>query len=377
VAQTMESTPDLLGDARPDAHELARMVSTALHREVAVARWVVERVPYEAGSPATAALLRVRGRTTDGEDWSLFLKVLQHPRHWSGLDRVSVHVRAEFTDRFPWRAELAAWDPEFLGALPNGLRVPRLYRLVELPADRVAVWMEDIAVGDQTWSVPRFARAAGLLGQLAANRCDAEILASCGVPVGFGVRKYVDGPVTGALFALRDRALWLHPSLNTQLGRQVRGDLRELAVRIPSILDLLDGLPQALPHGDASPQNLLVPRDEPDSLVAIDIAFQCPLAVGSDLAQLLVGLVHAGEMPARALPEIHAALAPAFTAGFTAGGGSVRLDEVRAAEIGNLVVRSAFTSIPFDRLDRVSAAEIASRLELSRFIVELAGDLPL
>ena len=220
MTQTMDSTPDLLGDARPDAHELARMVSGALHREIAVARWTVQPVPYEAGSPATAALLRIRGRTTDGEDWSLFLKVLQHPRHWSGLDRVPPQFRAEFSDSFPWRAELAAWNPEFLGALPEGLRVPRLYRLVELPADRVAVWMEDIAVSDQTWSVPRFARAAGLLGQLAANRCDAELLASCGVPAGFGVRKYVDGPVTGALFALRDRALWLHPSLNTQLGRQ-------------------------------------------------------------------------------------------------------------------------------------------------------------
>jgi len=307
----------------------------------------------------------------------LFLKVLQHPRHWSGLDRVPPHFRAEFTDSFPWRAELAAWDPEFLGALPDGLRVPRLYRLVELPDDRVAVWMEDVAVSDDAWSVPRFSRGAGLLGQLAANRCDAELLASCEVPAGFGVRKYVKGPVTGALFALRDPGVWGHPSLNTSLGRQVRGDLLDLAPRIPAILDLLEELPQALPHGDASPQNLLVPRDEPDSLVAIDIAFQCPLAIGSDLAQLLVGLVHAGEMPAHALPEIHAAVAPAFTAGFAAAGGSVRLDEVRTAEIGNLVVRSAFTSIPFDRLDRVPAAEIASRLELSRFIAELAGGLPL
>jgi hypothetical protein len=377
VVQTMETTSDLLGDARPREDELAEMVATALHREVAVARWAVEPVAYEAGSPATAALLRVRGRTTDGENWSVFLKVLQHPRHWSGLDRVPVHVRAEFTDSFPWRAELAAWDPEFSAALPEGLRVPRLYRLVELPDDRVAVWMQDVAVSDERWSVQRFVSAARLLGQLAANRCDAELLAGCGVPAGYGVRKYVDGPVTGALLALRDTGVWRHPSLDTPLGRQVRGELLELAPQVPAILDLLDGLPQALPHGDASPQNLLVPRDEPDSLVAIDIAFQCPLAIGSDLAQLLVGLVHAGEMPVQQLPEIHAALAPAFTAGFAAGWGSVRLDDVRAAEIGNLVVRSAFTSIPFDRLDRTPAAEIASRLELSRFIVDLARALPM
>ena len=111
--------------------------------------------------------------------------------------------------------------------------------------------------------------------------------------------------------------------------------------------------------------------------MAIDIGFQCPLAVGSDLAQLLVGLVHAGEIAVRELPGIVAVLAPAFTEGFTAGGGSVRLEVVRAAEIGNLVVRSAFTSIPFDRLDWTTAAEIANRLELSMFIAGLARGLPL
>ena len=249
MVETLDMTADLLGDARPPDDELAEMVSTALHREVAVARWVVEPVAYEAGSPATAALLRVRGCTTDGENWSVFLKVLQHPRHWSGLDRVPVHVRAEFTDSFPWRAELAAWDPEFLAALPEGLRVPRLYRQVELPDERVAVWMQDVPVSDERWSVQRFVSAARLLGQLAANRCDAELLAGCGVPAGYGVRKYVDGPVTGAPFALRDTAVWRHPSLDTPLGRQVRGELLELAPQVPAILDLLDGLPQALPHG--------------------------------------------------------------------------------------------------------------------------------
>ena len=88
----------------------------------------------------------------------------------------------------------------------------------------------------------------------------------------------------------------------------------------------MDALPQALPHGDASPQNLLVPADDPDTFVAIDVSFQNPQAVGFDLGQLLVGLTHAGQLPAAALPEVHAVLVPAFTDGLQAEGGQATAD---------------------------------------------------
>ena len=150
--------------------------------------------------------------------------------------------------------------------------------------------------------------------------------------------------------ALRDDTRWQHPLLATALARDVRAGLLELAPRIPAILDMLDRCPQALPHGDASPQNLLVPRGEPDTLVAIDIAFQCPLAFGYDLGQLLVGLAHAGELAPSALADIHEALVPAFVDGTARAGHPVAADDVRNGYIGSLIVRSAFTSIPFDRL---------------------------
>jgi hypothetical protein len=344
---------------------------------VAVDSWYPERVQYDAGSPATGALVRVRGRSTDGESWSAFLKVLQHPRHWPFLQKVPPQFRADFVDQFPWRAELAAWQPEFLAALPTGLRVPRLYQLVELPDDRVAIWMEDVAISDDPWTVARFEVAAGLLGGLAANRCSADLLAACPVPAGYGLRRYADGPVVGGLTALRDDTLWQHPLLATALARDVRAELLELAPRIPGILDMLDRCPQALPHGDASPQNLLVPHGESDILVAIDIAFQCPLAFGYDLGQLLVGLAHAGQLAPSALAIIHESLVPAFVDGTARAGHPVAADEVRRGYIGSLIVRSAFTSIPFDRLAAPAAGVIIpARVELTRFVVGLAADLP-
>jgi hypothetical protein len=63
-------------------------------------------------------------------------------------------------------------------------------------------------------------------------------------------------------------------------------------------------MPLCRPHGDACPQNLLVPVNEPNTFVVIDISQQAPTALGCDLAQLAVGLVHAGVRPAADLPDI-------------------------------------------------------------------------
>ena len=60
---------------------LTGVVSAALGRPVTLAGFGTVPVAYDPGSPATGALLRVAGETTDGEAWRLFLKVLQHPRH--------------------------------------------------------------------------------------------------------------------------------------------------------------------------------------------------------------------------------------------------------------------------------------------------------
>jgi hypothetical protein len=337
-----------------------------------VTRWDAEPVPYEWGSPATGTLARVRGVTAEGQSWSVFLKVLQHPRHWRLLDRVPGQVRADFLGNFPWHAELTAWEPTFSAHLPVGLRVPELYRVVELPEDRVAVWMEDIVVSAQPWTTDRFVMAAGVLGALAADRRDPDLLAACPVPPGYGLRRYYDGAVRPVLPWLQSHDLWGHPLLATSGGTRLRADLLELAAAAPAILDRLEELPQALPHGDASPQNLLVPLTAPDTLVAIDVAFQCPLAVGFDLAQLLVGLVHAGQMPTSDLPAIHHLLAPAYEDGMNHGKRPAALADIEAGYVGSLVIRAAFTSLPFrEPIPSLTDTYIDERMMLTRFITDL------
>jgi hypothetical protein len=364
-----------------DERELTGVVSAALGRPVRLDGFTTTAVPYEPGSPATGALLRVAGTTADGQPWSVFLKVLQHPRHWPRLGLLPEEVRQLFLASFPWRGELVAWEPGFADRLPPaGLRVPRLYRLTELGDDRLAVWMEDVATLDGAWDQARFARAARVLGGLAARRSDPALLAASGFPAGAGLRYYSSSRVeTSGLPLLDQDELWSHPLVAGAADARLRADLRTLGGRVPELLDRMDDLPQALPHGDASPQNLLVPADDPDSFVAIDVSFQTPQAVGFDLGQLLVGLVHAGLMPAAALPGVHAVLVPAFVEGLAAGGLQATPGQVHLGYVASLVVRAGFTSLPFERLGEPAtptlAATFRERAALTRFIADLGLSL--
>ena len=378
MAAAAPAALDCWGALEEDA--LTGVVATALGRPVTLAGFTCVPVAYQPGSPATGALLRVSGTTGDGEPWSLFLKVLHHPRHWPRIGDVPDEVRQQFLDQFPWRMELVAWAPGFADRLPAGMRVPRLYRLAELGDDRLAVWMEDVRVLDGAWDPPRFARAAHALGGLAARRAASELLAACGLPVGWGLRSYHRSRVEFVLPLLDRDELWAHPLPAGAVDGRLRDDLRALGARVPELLDRMDGLSQALPHGDASPQNLLVPADDPDTFVAIDVSFQSPQAVGFDLGQLLVGLTHAGELPAAALPAIHRRLVPAFTAGLRAAGGRATAEEVAFGYVASLVVRAGFTSLPFERLGEpptpALAATFRERAALTRVIADLGLALP-
>jgi hypothetical protein len=377
----METVTDLLGLAAPTDDLLRSVVRDAVagragdaDPEVSLESVTAERVPYDSGSPATAALVRLRGTLTDGMPWSVFVKLLQNPRHWKHINRMPPPARAQFIAGFPWRAEAAAWDPGFAGQLPAGLRVPRLYRMAEAGDDHLALWMEDIDTDGAPWDLSRFALAARLLGALAANRSDSALLSASPRPPGFGLRKYVESEAGRAIEIIRAPVTWRHPALAGCASLQP--GLRDLAGQIPALLELLDTLPQSLPHGDASPQNLLAPAGEPGTLVAIDIAFQTPHAIGFDLAQLLVGLVHAGELPAAELPEIDRVLTPQFTAGLhQAGSHPATASDVERGYVATLALRSGFTSLPLHQLDTASPETVAQRCALTHFILDRARQL--
>ncbi|GAB4059960.1 aminoglycoside phosphotransferase [Catellatospora paridis] len=361
------------------ATEVAEVAELVLGDGASPGTWHVEPIGYQSGSPATGGLARVRG-DGDGRAWSVFVKLVHHPRHWPLLHLVPELFREELCSTLPWRQELAMWEQPFAGYLPEGLRVPVLYRITELDDDRLLLWMEDVdAIADADWTLDHYRRAATALGGLAARRSAPHLLAGAG-DRGWALRMLVSGRVLrGAVPALDEDRLWAHPLVATAVDAELRDDLRRIAATLPAILDRLDALPQALAHGDASPQNLLVPRGEPGVFVAIDVAFQCPLAVGFDLGQLLVGLAHAGHVQASALPAIHDAIVPAYLDGMRAYGVEADPDAVTYGYVGGLVARAALTSLPLETLNGPQTEQLAAlwrqRAALTRFLADLGLDL--
>lgn len=349
--------------------------------------WRLETVDYASGSPATGSLHRLCGRDVEGRTWSLFCKVLQHVRHWPALAQLPPFVAAQFVEQFPWRAELALWDPRVQACLPAGMRSPVLHRVVDLPDDRAAVWMEDVTEHPSSWNrvpaartaadvaVDRYARAAHLLGRWNARATAGEVLAVGGLPPGLALRLYAERsvPLRG-LAPLGDDALWAHPWLAPQA--ELRDRLRGAGERVPELLDRLDGHRQALPHGDASPQNLLVPLEAPDAFVAVDVSFTSPHALGFDLGQLLVGLVHAGRVPAAALPRIAAVIVPAYLAGLAAEDVPVSERDIRWAFAAATLLRSGLDAVPYQLVGSAADRELVEeRLALSRFLLGALDDV--
>jgi hypothetical protein len=324
----------------------------------------VEPIEHVAGTPSTGGLRRVAGTTACGRPWSFFVKTIHSARHWPYIGVVPESHREGFVARFPWRTEADVYERGL--PLPEGMRLPRLYLLDDLGDDRLDLWLEDVRTASVEWDLTRYAAAARALGRLAGLRpADGP---------GAGPRTYITTRIEqGALPALRDPAVWRHPLIESYADPLLRMDLETLGNRLHALLEAAERLPHTMAHGDAGPQNLLVPADAPDEFVAIDWGWQDPVPIGFDLGQLLVGLAHEGLTEPGELPAIHRTIQAAYTRGLADEGAPA--DHVEAGYLTTLVLRSAFTAIPVERLGDPVTAEahelFRRRIGLARFVVDL------
>jgi len=150
----------------------------------------------------------------------------------------------------------------------------------------------------------------------------------------------------------------------------LRVDLQELARRVPGMLDRLDQLPQALPQGEPARRicSSRPPNRTPWSRLTWRSIARSPW--GSTSPSLLVGVVHAQQLPAADLPTLHRVLPAAYQQGMTAEPAS--LADVRSGYIGSMVVRAAFTSLLFgEPLSSLTDEYFDQRVALTRFIADL------
>jgi hypothetical protein len=372
---------DVVGTAPDVANEAARQLAAeafgiAVNDVAPEIR--LDQVAYPFGSPATGGLVRLVGTRIDGTPWSLFCKLVQHVRHWPMLSLIPPDVVAFFLETFPWQQELELWDDTIQATLPPGLRSPVLYRMLDLGDERIALWMENVDEITTAWDLTTYARAAELLGRWNARSSAPEIFAAYPAPVNAGMAAYAGNAVPDrGLAPLADDGLWGHAWLREH--GDLRARLRLLAEEIPGILDRTATMAVALPHGDASPQNLLRPADRPGTFVAIDVSFRAPHALGFDLGQLLVGGAHASLIPVSQLPAIADVILPAYVEGLAAEGVNADLEDVRYAFAGYLLIRSGFDGFLYSLLghgvdDADARRAFDDRVGLAGFIADYASN---
>ncbi|TDU01864.1 phosphotransferase family enzyme [Streptomyces sp. 846.5] len=401
----METVPGItvtggvhIGRAAPDAGRLAAIGRAVAGRDDLSLRSVTyTAVDYPTQTIATEALVRagleLAAPNGDRVRARLFVKVLRSAEHWPMLGVVPPELRADFVDGFPWRLEIAAYTGALRDQLPPGMRLPELYTTDELGPGRAAMWLEDVDQPcDLQWDTARFARAAHLLGRMSARRRYGEVApilraATRFTEPGSALRYMIEGRIRHMFVpAIVGDDLWTHPVITAALAAvqdpRLIADLRAWTTRIDRLLAYSDTLPMTYAHGDASPQNLLVPAQNPDQFVAIDFGLDSPLPVGHDLGQLLVGLCHAGSLPADRLPEISSTILDAHADALAAEGHRATIDQIRGGYLSGLVLRSAFSAIPLETLSEPPTDQLvalwARRLRMTRALLDLAdkGNLP-
>ena len=352
-----------------------------------------ERFPYRWGSIGTAGLWRVDVDGVSGGRsvcQAYFVKLLRNPRIWPLLHTIPEPLREEFLAIFPWRMEYELHHAGLADALPDGLRLPRLHH-ANVTEDYISLWYGFVDVDPRPWEPSDFSRSAYLLGRMAARRREGaavnqQLPARCrDAPRTSSLRQYVRQRVLGLETRIvQDTSRWRTPRMIEALAgsgdQRLSVDLPALVQRIPGVLDRLERLPQTFGHGDASPQNLLIPTGDRSSRVAIDWGGFCTLLpVGFDLGQLLIGLAHAGELEVTELPALQDAVLEAFCSGLAAEDFDVPPDEVRLGFLGSLVCRSGLGALPLDPPNAVAPSltdiELTQRIELTRYLVDVASSL--
>ncbi len=364
------------------AEDIARVLAIAAP-SANVTGWQVTPDAYPVLTPSTEALERVVAENADGGHVRVFVKTIRSLRHWPMIGMLPEAQREAAIARFPWRTEADVYASSLVRDLPDGLRAPLIHAIDDLGDDRVRIWMEDLPHTTAAWDAGRYAAAARRLGRLAGRTVRDGLPVDAPVLFG-GLRMLYAMRITTTLIpALRDDATWRHPLMAAAARSDpaLRVDLLALADEVPSILERLDGLPRGLAHGDACPQNLLADPLRDDGLVAIDWGFANVAPLGSDLAQLLVGRLEAGELGTDDLPAIDDVIFQAHLDGLR----EERVDPdpagVRLGYLAGMLVGKAFSALPLERLggpvDDAAVESFLHRARYARYLLDLRPALTL
>ncbi len=370
---------DILGPADVTDDQLTDLVAALLGEpvdRVAVLESRADEVAYDLPAITTAGRYWVRGTARVGSGRRPFCFFVKHVQSWGRsplFAEVPAEIAAMAEATVPWRTEPLAYRSDLGDRLPDGLRMPRAIGVFDLDEASASIWLEEVAALPVVWDIPRFARAARLLGRLAAGAQLRE-LARVGQS-GWTVQDYLRGRLTHQVLPLlRDPSIWQHPLVAGAFDDGLRNRLLAAADRVGELVEELLSLPVGTAHGDACPNNLLVTADH-EGFVLIDYGFWTEAPIGFDLGQLLVGDVQVGRRDAGGLHAVEDAILPAYVDGLHDEGCALDVRAVRRAHALHLVVFTGLSTLPFEHLAARPApwldAMAATRAAIARFSLDL------
>lgn len=363
---TSERVPrgDLLGADDVDDAALAAMVADLWRVPGAtlVGSWA-EPVDYDVPSILTGARTWVHGEADAGEGpraFTLFVKRVHAWRHSPAFAFVPAEVRDWAASTVPWRAEPLVYGSDLATRLPDGLTMPRALRVEERPDETAVLWLEEVVCDPVPWTPTDSARAARLLGRLAASERVAPLAAIDPQP--WHVDSFVAGRLGHTVLPqVRDDATWQHPVVAEHFGA-LRSDLEDAVRRVDALAAEFAACRHLAAHGDACPNNLLR-REGEEAFTLIDFGFWRPQPVGYDLSQLLVGDIQVGRQDVADLPERAAACLEAYAAGLADEGLDVPFEEVRRGHALSLMLFNGLTALPTEMLWEHAAREEAGGVD--------------
>jgi len=360
---------------RLDPGRLAEAVQRLTGRADAEIATVEARpAAHRVDNMTTAALTHVSGTLVDGTPWRLFVKTLRPAWRAPLWDQIPPTFHDSVRRELNWEDEPRIYTGPLSDDLPGDLRLPELYA-IDRDDELISLWLEDVA--DTTpWDVDRYRRTAHHLGRLAGRWTEDRAAEQLGVRRRT-MKELFHGKISHAdIPALADDALWETPGVlaATAAHGDVRGDLRRLAAVAPDLVEAYEGLPHALAHGDATPDNFR--ESGSGDIIAIDVSYVSPAPLGSDLSQLLVGRIESGAATADEFQSVTTTILPAYLDGLAQEGTHANPDAVEAGWAIALAVRSVFSELILDHrpdMDQAGRRELLARRALAcRFGLDLA-----
>lgn len=372
-----------LGTADVSEAQLTEMVASLLGSpvdDVALVDSLATEVDYDLPAITTAGRSWVRGHAKVNGTEVPFGFFVKHVQSWARsplFADVPPDIAAMAEAGVPWRTEPLVYRSDLGDRLPCGLRMPRALGVFDLDDKSAAVWLEEIETHHAPWDLPRFERAAYLLGRFAGSPRVRERALVGQHP--FTVHDYLEGRLTHQVLPLlADENVWRHPLVVGAFGDDLHDSLVDMALHAADLVDELAALPRLTAHGDACPNNLLVVEGSDTDLegfTLIDFGFMTLLPVGFDLGQLLVGDVQVGRMPSTSLAEVERMIVPAYVEGLRAEGCDIHEAVVRRAHALHLMIFVGLSTLPFEHLGAPVTPKLehaaAERAAIARFSLDL------